>query len=242
MLPDERGRFGSFGGRYVPEILIPPWTNWRGHGGPFETTGPSVRSWGGSCATNRCSGGTCPRPFAARKTSERPAGRPWAGNGGRYDRTEGLTKLESQPGCWNWFTGSPQKRLGFGPCGFESRPRHVGCSRGPVLGERAESSGRGSMDAGRREIGHGSVISHQVGWAPRAKSIASRNVSARPPARPRSKATKPHRVRGGVHGSFVWNPFVGRPGSASSFHHRVGHPDQGRRPFEITTVCRNGRE
>jgi len=98
------------------------------------------------------------------------------------------------------------------------------------------------MDAGRREIGHGSVISHQVGWAPRAKSIASRNVSARPPARPRSKATKPHRVRGGVHGSFVWNPFVGRPGSASSFHHRVGHPDQGRRPFEITTVCRNGRE
>ena len=23
VLPDERGRFGSFGGRYVPEILIP---------------------------------------------------------------------------------------------------------------------------------------------------------------------------------------------------------------------------
>ena len=23
VLPDERGRFGSFGGRYVPEVLIP---------------------------------------------------------------------------------------------------------------------------------------------------------------------------------------------------------------------------
>ena len=65
-LPDERGYFGAFGGRYVPETLMPALSELEeAYADAREDARPSARSSSGCCATSSAG----PRRSRARTAS-----------------------------------------------------------------------------------------------------------------------------------------------------------------------------